>query len=298
MLALHMVAFYDWSYGLSLEDLEKNDETVDVILMKKFEKACQIVPSIVNKLSNKDSLYFYGRYKCATEGKPLSKNCPSIFDRVGSNKFYAWVNAYKNCLTKSKAMEEYIDRVESITGIKLSENTIVNNTTMSVDMKPSKMLHEEEEELDENADDNEKLLYEWKKILQNNDIISVEKILDGDKKNLLLDLWDKTLGMSALHLAADSGRAMICGLLCLNGIDVNKKDDEGQTPMHIAIECDHEDVALILARHSPNLEIKNNEGKSVYDLLEEKKLRDLTMSIEKIMFSEMKEEDQIKFDHF
>lgn len=293
-----MVAFYDWNFGLSVNEPETDNEIIDAILEKKFKKACQLLPSIIDKVSSNDSLYFYGRYKCATEGKPLYKNKPNIFDRVGNKKFSAWVDAYKVCLTKSKAMEEYINKIESITGIEISENTVVNNTTLSVDMKPSKMLHEEEDELDENADDNDKLLYEWKKILQSNDINSVEKILDSDRKDLLLNLWDESLKMNALHLAADSGRTLICGLLCLNGIDVNKQDGDGQTPMHIAIECDHEDVALILARHFPNLEIKNNEGKSVYDLLEEKRLRELTMSIEKIMFSEMNEEDQVKLGEF
>uniref|UniRef100_A0A0K0FU66 Acyl-CoA-binding domain-containing protein 6 n=1 Tax=Strongyloides venezuelensis TaxID=75913 RepID=A0A0K0FU66_STRVS len=290
-----MVAFFDWSYGLSIEETNLENEVVDSALEKKFDKACQILPSLTDKISRKDILYFYGRFKVATEGRPQFKEMPGIFDIKGNAKFSAWVNAYKSCLSKSKAMIEYIDMLESITGINISESTQVNSTTSAIDMKPSRMLYEEEE-LDENADEDEKMLYEWKKILEENNIEAVEKLLDNDKKDQLLNLWDENLGMGVLHLAADSGRTIICGLLCLNGADVNKRDADGQTPMHIAIECDHEDVATILARHGPNLDIKNNEGKSVYDLLEEKNLRDLTMTIEKIMFSEMKEEDQCKLD--
>uniref|UniRef100_A0A0N4ZF32 Acyl-CoA-binding domain-containing protein 6 n=1 Tax=Parastrongyloides trichosuri TaxID=131310 RepID=A0A0N4ZF32_PARTI len=295
MLALYMTAFYDWSFGLTSGDTPDKEEIVDEELENKFDKACEMLVSVVDDLSNEDKLFFYGRYKCAIDGKPKSSDRPGIFEFSKKTKFHAWVDAYKSCITKSKAINEYIEKLQSITGVVINEKTIVKNATPpAMDMKPSTMMFEADK-LNDDADETERMLFEWRRILREDDIEAVEKILDSEDRNKLIELWDASLGMTSLHLAADSGRTIICGLLCLNGADVNKQDNEGQTAMHIAIECDNKDVAIILARHNPNLEIKNNEGKTVYDLLEEKKLKDLTMTIEKIMFAEMKEEDQIVY---
>ena len=64
----------------------------------------------------------------------------------------------------------------------------------------------------------------------------------------------------------------IVEMLVLNGIDINKKDNEGiyvnlitdNTPLHIAINNELNSIVELLIKKGADLEIMNNEGVSFY----------------------------------
>jgi ankyrin repeat protein len=54
------------------------------------------------------------------------------------------------------------------------------------------------------------------------------------------------VGRSSLHLAAMNGNTSIVNLLLSNGANIDLADKDGNTPLHLAINCRHEDVTRIL----------------------------------------------------
>ena len=54
---------------------------------------------------------------------------------------------------------------------------------------------------------------------------------------------------SPLHEAAANGFLEFAKLLVENGADVNQKDDSGKTPLTIALEYKHPNVAKFLREH-------------------------------------------------
>jgi hypothetical protein len=56
-------------------------------------------------------------------------------------------------------------------------------------------------------------------------------------------------GWTPLHLAAENGRKQVAELLIAKGADVNAKDDNGWTPLHLAVDGGHPEVADLLRKH-------------------------------------------------
>ncbi|KAL8275295.1 hypothetical protein Esti_000744 [Eimeria stiedai] len=77
--------------------------------------------------------------------------------------------------------------------------------------------------------------------------------------------------MTALHFAADRGFVDIVRLLIDRGADVNHTDDSGETPLHVAIAADQDEIVAMLIDAGADTSIKNNEGNSCAELLEQTK---------------------------
>ncbi|KAK9035431.1 hypothetical protein V6N11_077471 [Hibiscus sabdariffa] len=78
-----------------------------------------------------------------------------------------------------------------------------------------------------------------------------EKIASGKDSN----------GHNALHVAALGGRTHVLKYLVGElKLDVNVKDDEGDTPLHCAIQRNHFPTAVYLIDNGANLNAINNEG--------------------------------------
>jgi len=56
-------------------------------------------------------------------------------------------------------------------------------------------------------------------------------------------------GGTPLHLAALSGSKYIAELLLTHKADVNAKTKNGTTPLHVALQYSHDDVAELLRQH-------------------------------------------------
>lgn len=56
-------------------------------------------------------------------------------------------------------------------------------------------------------------------------------------------------GRTLLHQAAKSGHADLAEMLIAQGLDVNARNNDGQTPLDVAIEFEHDDVADVLRAH-------------------------------------------------
>lgn len=56
----------------------------------------------------------------------------------------------------------------------------------------------------------------------------------------------------------------------VKGANVDEKDDDGNTPLHIAaLECSFDDIISLLIRHNTSPYEKNNKGETFLDLLDE-----------------------------
>ena len=72
------------------------------------------------------------------------------------------------------------------------------------------------------------------------DYQKVQKSLNASDRPLITSNLRDDQDMTPLHFAADRGLPDIASLLLSNGARVNALDAEGQTPLMLAVMCDHE----------------------------------------------------------
>lgn len=83
--------------------------------------------------------------------------------------------------------------------------------------------------------------------------------------------------VAPLHLTSLYGHTEATKLLLENGADVNAKDIYGDTPLHQVALGNRSNVetAIYLIGHGANKNIKNDKGKTAYDIAKEKNRFDL-----------------------
>jgi len=72
-------------------------------------------------------------------------------------------------------------------------------------------------------------------------------------------------GWTPLHLAASVGRKEIAELLIDKGADVNAKGVVGMTPLHHAVPNGHKEIAELLIAEGANVNAKDERGKTPLD---------------------------------
>jgi ankyrin repeat protein len=81
-------------------------------------------------------------------------------------------------------------------------------------------------------------------------------------------------GETLLHLACEAGNLEIVVLLLNNNLNVNDVDRKGQTPLHSVLNgnksTDRKDIIRLLLEYKINVEIRSKEGKTGLQLLMEK----------------------------
>ena len=69
-----------------------------------------------------------------------------------------------------------------------------------------------------------------------------------------------------LHLACSNGHLKLAQLLARSGADINAIDVKGETPLHLACRQAHGPVVAWILNRSPNLQIRNNERKTAEEI--------------------------------
>ena len=100
----------------------------------EFEDACKFVRGIVGKVGKDDLLYFYARFKQATEGACTAPK-PSFYQLTEKSKWQAWMEL--GDMSGEEARVQYIERFGSsskhnnIEYIELSsKNSIISETRL------------------------------------------------------------------------------------------------------------------------------------------------------------------------
>ncbi|WP_253302395.1 ankyrin repeat domain-containing protein [Wolbachia endosymbiont of Psylliodes chrysocephala] len=73
-------------------------------------------------------------------------------------------------------------------------------------------------------------------------------------------------GVTFLHVAAQYNREDMARLLLREGADVNATTSNGNTPLHLAVMAKKEDVAKLLLYKGADINAKNNDGLTPLDL--------------------------------
>ena len=219
---------------------------------KKFNAATKHLPSISDNVASKDLLYFYARYKQATEG-PCKTKKPRSFDSKTKTKWNAWKTL--SGMSTETAMEEYTAKMLEIDPdwdpIESKEPGRVRVSCMA---KP------------EIKDENKDFLYN----IQEGDINKVTKCLKKHP-HLASKLCEN---LYPIHWAADRGNADMVHILLKYGANVNAQDIDGQTALHYACSVGSDSVIQILLKSSADKKISDNEGLKPDDVLEDDAIRE------------------------
>ena len=73
-----------------------------------------------------------------------------------------------------------------------------------------------------------------------------------------------------LHLACDYGHREVALLLLERGADIEAGDSIGRTPLHWACRDDHIETALLLVRRGAEIDVADSSGKTPLQLAEQK----------------------------
>ncbi len=111
----------------------------------------------------------------------------------------------------------------------------------------------------------------------------IEDYTNKDRTLKWIDIRDKS-GKTALHRAASSGKIDIIQLLLNNNADIDSLDVNHYTPLHFAAENDKMEIVKFLLQQGANFNVKNKEGKSPFELIENQSSR-LLGSINELFIS-------------
>ena len=258
-------------------------------LKKEFEEKAEKLRNTNIKLDNNQKLKLYGLYKVATVGKYSEKNKlkAGFFDFSTKYKNEAWEKC--SVFSQEEAMIEYIKYYSELTGEKINLDFSQSKPTKSISeisldvpeglesqgaySSTAKDTKQNLEDYLKTAPENIKKFQSLKEKIYSGDIITEEILREFEIENKmnLLDFRDN-INQSILHIAVDAINFSCLDSLIKLGYAqdlINEKDNVGMTPLHIgAINFDIHIYDLMIGLN-PNLNIKDNEGKTCKDYLKE-----------------------------
>lgn len=93
--------------------------------------------------------------------------------------------------------------------------------------------------------------------------------------------WKSSSGENLLHVVSRSTSAVgIAKKLVASGVDVNAKDNSGDTPLHVAANSgrNNTDMCVVLVDAGADVNAENNRGKSIYKVADGRKLKNYLKS--------------------
>lgn len=218
-------------------------------LSVRFDKAVSFISG--SNLSDVDlQLKLYGLYKQALEGQ-CNQPKPPMYDLKGRKKWYAW--SEMGSMSKEEAMAAYVELVDtinpSIKGEKtgwVTVSTFVNN--------------------DQPLSENEKTISDW---VKEGDLDKIKTFVGNINVN-------DNMGMAPIHWASDRGDLDILKLLVEDlQADVNFQDETGQTALHYAVSCSHEEICKYLIGKGANIKIQDEDGVTALEMCSDEKLKNI-----------------------
>lgn len=234
-------------------DSENQYEEEESPLEFMFSRASKHFASIASSLPSDDLLYFYSRYKQASEGDCVGSR-PSLFSMTARRKYDAWKQLTGT--DRSKAMEEYI------AGVKDKDpewNGEASGSWARVSRMPAPADNEE-------TNDSNNIFLDAVKGGCESTLSDMPRI----KEYVISHFED---GMTGLHWACDRGHEEVAELLLQRGALVNARDDAGQTAMHYAASCGHKQLVLLLLRHKADPSLTDDDGLTPKQVAEDEQLQ-------------------------
>ncbi|XP_063612489.1 acyl-CoA-binding domain-containing protein 6-like [Penaeus indicus] len=242
-----------------MDDLEEYTGPPEGELESSFLKAANLLQSHAGSLDTEKLLYFYARYKQATEGT-CNIPKPGFFDFKGKQKWEAWKSM--GDMTKDEAMRQYVAAISDVDpDWELKVGTGEGPRTSWVRVS-SLAGNEKEDDIPEK----DKNCFDWVK--ENN----VSKVKDLETR--VLQEKDEN-GMTLLHWAADRGYSEMAEYLLERKINVNERDADGQTALHYAAACGHADMIRVLLDHGADVSIQDSDGLQAEECAEDNAVKDL-----------------------
>lgn len=232
----------------------------DIDIKETFQEAANRVREITSKLTEDQLLLFYGYYKQAVDG-PCNRPKPSWYQMAEKQKWQAWSSL--DDMGAEEAMRKYIDLLGSI-----DENWKLNQSEKA----PAWIHHSSMKNTNEELEDSAKTIFDW---VKEGNIAQVKALLSNGCDTTLFD----EEGLNVLHWAADRGDLEIVMHLVKNiNIDINTKDMDGQTALHYASSCGHEEVLKFLLESGADLSIKNCDGHTAKDVADSSNIQKILES--------------------
>ncbi|XP_059150944.1 acyl-CoA-binding domain-containing protein 6-like [Physella acuta] len=241
-----------------------DEEDFDLDLDETFLSATNYVRRCANSMASDHLLYFYGRYKQATEGKCNTPK-PGFFDFQGKAKWDAWNKL--GSMDKLEAMKQYVTQLTNIDHDwrnKLSasgdDSGKKKAATSGMGVTVSVMARTESD-----MSDGEKTVFDWCK---EGNVEKVREILGSNSS--IVDGLDEE-GLALLHWASDRGYTQMVELLLNLHADINIQDVDKQTALHYAVSCEHPDIIKLLIKYGIDTSLKDADGNTVMDIARDAK---------------------------
>lgn len=243
---------------------------VPLELATRFEAASLYFNGVADQADTTLALQLYGLFKCVNRGQCSASSEPSRLDMEGHAKWTAWMEATRQRLTTAEAMQKYIETVEKrwpgsgqggaaappqseldgiLDGLERPKKQAPQGMGLSVSTMQA---------LEADADTERDLFF----YAGEGDIASVERLLEANAD--VAQQFDD--GATALHIACERGHHELASKLLgrhLPGVDIT--DEDGQTPLHYAIDNNQMRCATILLAHKADWRLKDSGGKTPLD---------------------------------
>lgn len=227
--------------------------------IERFEEACAAVESAADGLPGASRLELYALYKQAIEGN-CEEEEPSRLKAVARSKWAAW--RAKRGVTSDEAKAAYVQLASDL-GLLEEMQENARDGRSGLGPVHSRPVIGDDQDSSVRSKGDQVCCF-----AAEGDLESIRNALEDDDS--LVNVTGEGR-MTALHFAADRGFVDIVRLLIDRGADVNHTDDSGETPLHVAIAADQDEIVAMLIDAGADTSIKNNEGNSCAELLEQTK---------------------------